>query len=85
MTETVSYRAGDFIFKQGDVSDVAYLILEGTIHIERTMPDGTKRIFELQPGQFFGEYGVMDDAPRSATARAKTDVRLERKELRENW
>lgn len=86
MTQTLTYRAGEIIFKEGDPSDVAFVILHGKVEIFNAQPDGSeKSITILNEGKFFGEYGVMDCAPRSASARAKTDVLLEKKDLKENW
>ncbi|MFO1243422.1 MAG: cyclic nucleotide-binding domain-containing protein [Rickettsiales bacterium] len=86
MTNTQTYRAGEIIFNEGDPSDVAFVILHGKVEIFNMLPDGTeKSVTILNEGKFFGEYGVMDSAPRSASARAKTDVLLEKKDLKENW
>jgi len=71
------YRAGEVIFRQGYPSDNAYIIESGTVEIYKENPDGSEeRIAELGAGHMFGEYGVLDEAPRSASARAKTDVEL---------
>lgn len=86
MTETLTYRAGEIIFNEGDASDMAFVILHGMVEIFH--PDkgkGETIVTQLKEGQFFGEYGVMDSAPRSASARSKTDVLLEKKILKEDW
>lgn len=76
------YRAGEVIFRQGYPSDHAYIILSGEVEIYKENPDGSEEhIAELGEGQMFGEYGVLDDAPRSASARARTLVRLQIMEL----
>lgn len=86
MTNTLTYRAGEIIFNEGDVSDVAFVILHGKVEIFNKQPDGSEKpVTILEEGKFFGEYGVMDQTPRSASARAKTDVLLEKKDLTENW
>lgn len=83
---TLTYRAGEIIFSEGDVSDMAYVILHGKVEIfHADKGEGEKIVTHLKEGQFFGEYGVMDSVPRSASARAKTDVLLEKKPLKENW
>lgn len=76
------YRAGDVIFHQGYPSDHAYIIQSGVVEIYKENPDGSEEhIADLGEGQMFGEYGVLDEAPRSASARAKTLVKLKIMEL----
>ena len=82
MANTLTYRAGEIIFNEGDASDMAFVILHGTVEIfQPDKGDGEIIVTHLKEGQFFGEYGVMDSAPRSASARARTDVLLEKKIL----
>ena len=71
--ETTSFAAGDFVFKVGDPGETMYIITEGEIDIL----DGSGTALETAgPGSIFGELALIDDAPRSATAVAKTDCRL---------
>jgi CRP-like cAMP-binding protein len=63
--------AGEFVFHQGDAPDVAYLIISGRIEIFREDASGQRQpLATLEAGQMFGEIGVMDHTPRSASARA---------------
>jgi EAL domain-containing protein (putative c-di-GMP-specific phosphodiesterase class I) len=74
LTRTVG--AGDVIFSEGDATDNAYLIEEGEIEIE-ALRDGRPQVLaRLGPGEVFGEMGVIDGNPRSATARAASAGRL---------
>lgn len=75
----VTFSAGETIFHQHDRSDCAYLIIFGQvdiIHQEAPNADFTL-LTSLTEGQIFGEMGLVDEAPRSAGARAKTDTVLE--------
>lgn len=82
MTQRLTFSAGEVIFKQGYPSDVAYKIISGKVEIYNELAGGGEQhIATLEPGEMFGEYGVLDDAPRSASARAAEDTELEVKEL----
>lgn len=70
------YRTGDIIFAEGDAPLGAYLIETGRIEIS-TMQFGERRVLgELGPGMLLGEMAVIDDSPRTATARALSDCQL---------
>ncbi len=71
-TDFVEYKAGQVVFEQGSASDHMYAIKEGEIEI---LHEG-KSIEVLGPGQFFGEMSLVDNAPHSATAVARTDCKL---------
>ena len=71
-SDTVSYAEGDTIFVAGDVSNTMYGIHKGTVAI--TYHDEVIRT--LGPGDIFGEMGIIDGSPRSATVVAQTDCQL---------
>jgi CRP-like cAMP-binding protein len=58
-----TFNAGDTIFNVDDPSDRAYLIVVGTV--EAQLPNGKQK--RLGPGEIFGEMGLIDGSPRSAT------------------
>jgi CRP-like cAMP-binding protein len=63
------YADGERIFKEGDPSLGMYIIKGGAVNIVRQVPDGPPQLLAtLTNGDFFGEIGLIDDAPRSATA-----------------
>lgn len=64
--------AGRHLADQGDYAYELYVIEEGTADV---LQDGEK-IAELGPGQFFGEMGVLERAPRNATVVAATPMTL---------
>ncbi|MBL93438.1 MAG: hypothetical protein CMH56_16680 [Myxococcales bacterium] len=73
----VQHAAGDHIFKQGDPSHRAYLITEGEVEIIQENDGNAIRLGVLGPGEIFGEMGLVEEAPRSATAKATKDVSLD--------
>lgn len=63
------YNKGDVIFRQGDAAESMFDMNWGSVGIYLNY--GTKeekKLTELNGGAFFGEMGIIDHAPRSATA-----------------
>jgi CRP/FNR family cyclic AMP-dependent transcriptional regulator len=61
--ERRTFNAGETIFQVGDPSVCAFLIVVGSV--EALLPNGRKK--RLGPGEIFGEMGLIDSRPRSAT------------------
>lgn len=63
---------GDVLFNEGDPPDALYLVLGGRIAIAMSSPvDRRESVVALmEPGDLFGDLGMLDDGPRSALARA---------------
>jgi EAL domain-containing protein (putative c-di-GMP-specific phosphodiesterase class I) len=68
--------AGEVLYRQGDPSDCAWLVEHGTV--ELVSVQGRREISHgvLGPGELIGELGMLDGAPRSATAIARGDAVL---------
>ncbi len=67
-----AYNAGDVIFRQGDKAEELFVIQSGTVEIRL----GNRLLDTLPERSIFGEMALIDNAPRSATAIAATDVKL---------
>ncbi len=75
---TVALAAGEALFRQGDASDVVYLIEEGEVEVLRELADGsTTTLAVLGPGRYIGELGPLLGLQRSATVRATSDCTLQ--------
>jgi CRP/FNR family transcriptional regulator, cyclic AMP receptor protein len=62
------YRPGAVIVREGDTSMSFYVVLSGAVRVEHSTDSGPAMpIAELRTGGFFGEMGLIDDLPRSAT------------------
>lgn len=63
------FQAGDSVFNQGERGNRAYFIVTGRadVLIDIHGTDRKKRVSALTAGEVFGEVGVLDGAPRSAT------------------
>jgi putative peptide zinc metalloprotease protein len=66
-------QRGQALFRQGDRADAFYIVRRGTIRIEEEDHDaGSVRTLRgLQRGEAFGELGLLEAAPRAATARGE--------------
>src|SRR5256885_12266278 len=52
----------------GDPTDSLYIVLSGRLKVMMSDAEGKEVILSiLGPGEFFGEMGLIDDAPRSAS------------------
>jgi MFS family permease len=63
---------GRDVFRQGDVGDRFYVIEDGTAEV---IGDG-RPVQSLGRGDCFGEIALLHDTPRTATVRARTELRL---------
>ncbi len=75
--ERASYRAGDVLFREGEASDFACRVLEGEARILKRHDDTDVVLGLAKAGDFLGEMGVIEDAPRSATVEAAGELRVE--------
>ena len=72
------YTEGHVLFHEGDAGDEMYIVQSGTVELLKAIGGETRVLSTLEKGDFFGEMSVLEDVPRSASARAKTDVELVR-------
>lgn len=73
-SDRVRFSAGQYVFKRGDASDAAYVILDGEAHILLDTPTGPLKLTEFHAHDIMGEMGVLAEIPRSASIRAATDL-----------
>jgi voltage-gated potassium channel len=59
------------VVRQGDPADCMYFVLSGELEVQLS----PKPVY-LRAGDFFGEMGLLDRAPRIATVTAVTDSQL---------
>ncbi len=70
------YARGEVVFSEGDLGTEMYVIHEGQVEILRTVADERRQMAVLEKGDFFGEMSLLEELPRSATARALVDTTL---------
>jgi len=63
-----SYARGSQILGAGDPTDSLYILISGRIKVFMSDLDGKEVILSiLEPNEFFGEMGLIDNSPRSAS------------------
>ena len=68
------FKQNEVIFRQGDAADCMYAVRTGSVGIFLDFGGpGELKLTELHAGQYLGEMGLLDSAPRSATAVALSD------------
>jgi HEAT repeat protein len=70
------YPQNTEIFHQGEAGHVMFVLVEGRLHVVRTVNGAEQVIAERGPGDFVGEMAVIESAPRLATLRTQSDVRV---------
>ena len=75
--EKQNFNKGEIIFKQGQFATTMYDICAGTVGIYAAYGTAEeKKLAELGEGEIFGEMGLIECYPRSATAVALKDGTL---------
>ena len=74
----VHHQMGEIIFSEGDIGTDMYIVQSGTVELLKAIGGETRVLSTLERGDFFGEMSVLEDVPRNASARAKSDVELVR-------
>jgi glutaminase len=70
-----AYRQGETIIKQGEPASQLYLLAQGQVSINITLPEGKiKRLATLSPGLVFGEMAWIERSERSAAATVDADA-----------
>jgi CRP/FNR family transcriptional regulator, cyclic AMP receptor protein len=70
-TYTRQYRSGEYIFRQGNPGNGMYIILQGKVAIFNDSGNGVESgniLATVEEGNFLGEFSLLDEAPRSASA-----------------
>ncbi|WP_224391009.1 Crp/Fnr family transcriptional regulator [Pseudonocardia sp. ICBG1293] len=75
--EARRFRAGEFVYRQGSLSDYFFQVVTGRLRIYLTRTDGSERVLSYaEPGAGIGESTCFDGLPRYASCVAITDSEL---------
>mgnify|MGYP002624479706 FL=1 len=72
---TVEFAAGEFLFREGDLGTEMYILQEGQIEVLKVLDGQETQLAVFEKGDFFGEMALLEDLPRTASARALTESR----------
>lgn len=71
-----TFKAGEFIFFEGDIESHFYIIESGEVLIfTKDQKGGKIEIARLKSGETFGEFALIDKGTRSASAQAVEDTK----------
>ena len=71
------FKKGAEIIKEGTLSDCAYIIESGKVEVSKTLSNGENQVVcILKKNDIFGEMGLIDGLPRSATVVALEDCAI---------
>ena len=74
----VNLSRGATLFYEGDPVDQLYFIVSGKMKLGRTASDGRENLVAVMgPGEIFGEMALFDPSPRSTSATAVSETRLD--------
>jgi len=73
----IAFQPGDVIVREGDPPDDLYLVTSGEVTVSRDDGAGNETTLRtITTGGFFGEVGVMQGIPRTATVRAAAQTEV---------
>jgi CRP/FNR family cyclic AMP-dependent transcriptional regulator len=70
---TRAFRKSAVIFAEGSFGDEMYIVHSGAVNLIKQSAQGETLIGTINPGEFFGEMALVDNAPRSVSAVAAAD------------
>jgi len=74
---SAEYPAGAYVFREGELGREMFIVQEGQVEITHRAATGEERqLAVMEKGDFFGEMALLEDLPRTGSARALTEVRL---------
>ncbi|MBF0333315.1 MAG: cyclic nucleotide-binding domain-containing protein, partial [Alphaproteobacteria bacterium] len=72
-----TFKPNAIIFREGDDSDDVFVVVSGRVELSKATPSGSVVLATLGAGDMFGEMGIIEPGPRSATARTVEPCRLQ--------
>jgi|TARA_B100000959_G_scaffold285669_1_gene361194 CRP-like cAMP-binding protein len=70
----IQFEPGEVILHEGDPSETVFQLLSGQVEVYGKRKEQIVVLGHLEAGDYLGEMGLIDEQPRSTSARAVTDV-----------
>lgn len=70
LSKRVKYLDSEHIFRQGELGERAFILVEGVVDVLRETRGKTRTLMRLTPGDSFGELSLVVAKPRPYSARA---------------
>ncbi len=70
----LTFTNGQNLFRQGDMGDCAYVLIDGTADVAVDTPSGPMIVAKLGSNDFVGEIAILCDVPRTATVTATSEL-----------
>lgn len=70
--EEKTYNPGDVIFSEGDIGRAVFIIKKGEVALSKS----GKPLATIKDGEFFGEMALLEEIPRTATAKTLAESRI---------
>ncbi len=71
------FDEGEIIIREGDLGDCAYILESGRAKVFKKLPNGDQQMVGvLETNAIFGELGLIDRLPRSATVKALENCKV---------
>jgi CRP/FNR family transcriptional regulator, cyclic AMP receptor protein len=77
MESIETFGPGEIVIQEGTKGTSAFIILSGAVEVLKRSGDKDIVVATLGEGQVFGEMGLIEDRPRSATVKAMTALTLQ--------
>jgi CRP-like cAMP-binding protein len=74
LTTYLQVRKDQVLMQEGNPANEFIIIDSGTAEVSRATDDGIAKVAEVGSGDFLGEMALLNGSPRSATAKAATDL-----------
>ncbi len=75
-SDHATFQEGQYVFRQGDRGDNAYVIIEGEVEVVLESLSGPRVLAVLGANQVFGEMALLSKVPRTTSIRARSASRM---------
>ncbi|MDX1687245.1 MAG: ATP-binding protein [Candidatus Promineifilaceae bacterium] len=76
LAQEVQLAAGEELFAEGSLGERAYIVEDGQVEVLKVSNRREVKVATVERGEVVGELALLENRPRSATVRARTDALL---------